>query len=158
MKDAQFPNLEQVLNEYASALVDSLVSKGVSRSSSLANSAEVSKQVQPLFTVYEVLMNEYWYYIDQGRGKTLQGSRPGVVRDLIKEWIRQNNIQAEERNGKKPTQEQLAFLITRKIHRDGFPGRDFVSSVYEDFIEKIDEAFDKDIELNFSKFAKNIFE
>lgn len=158
MSAPQFPNLEQVLNEYASALVDSLVLKGVSRSSNLAQSAEVSKDVQPLFTVFEVLMNDYWYFIDQGRGRTLQGSRPGIVRDLIKEWIRKNNIQAEERDGRKPTEDQLAFLITRKIHRDGFPGRDFVSPVYEEFIVKIEEAVNKDIDLNFSTFAKNIFE
>lgn len=157
MSAPQFPNLEQVLNEYASALSDSLVSKGVSRSSNLAQSTEVSKDVQPLFTVFEVLMNEYWYFIDQGRGKTLEGSRPGVVKDLIKEWIRKNNIQAEERNGKKPTQEQLAFLITRKIHREGFPGRDFVSPVYEEFISKVEEAVAQDIDLNFNNFAKNIF-
>lgn len=154
----EFPNTEAVLKEFASALVDSMVSKGVSRSSNLAQSTETKTTIDPLKTTFEILMNEYWYYIDQGRGKTLQGSRPGVVRDLIKEWIRSKNIQAEERDGRKPTQEQLAFLITRKIHREGFPGRDFVSSVMESYIPKIEEAINKDIDLNFSTFTQNIFE
>ncbi len=148
----EFPNIESVLNKYAIALVDSLASKGIKKSSSLSQSVEISQTIEPLKTIYEVLMNEYWYYIDQGRGRTMKGGN-GEVRQAIKEWIRKNNIQAEERGGKKPTQEQLAYLITRKIHKEGFLGRDFVSAPFEKFEQEIEDALLKDLEINLVKFA-----
>lgn len=153
----QFPNTEAVLERYKQALIDSLASKGVSANSQLSQSAEITKDIQPLKTIFQILMNEYWYYVDQGRGKTLKGEKPGKVKDFIREWIKKNGIVAEERDGKTPTEDQLVFLITRKIHKEGFPGRDFVSPVYEQFIDEIEEATLKDIDLNFNNFVKSIF-
>ena len=153
----EFPNIESVLNKYSIALVNSLESKGIKRTSNLSQSVELSQTIEPLKTIYEVLMNEYWYYIDQGRGATEKGSRPGEVKEAIRKWIRQNNIQAEERDGKTPTEEQLVYLITRKIHKEGFPGRDFVSAPFEQFEEEITEALQADLNDNLIKFANRIF-
>lgn len=153
----EFPNTEQILERFKQALVDSLQSKGVRPDSKLAQSFEVTKDVQALKTDFEVIANEYWFYVDQGRGPTEQGTRPGKVKELVRDWIRRNGIVAEERNGKTPTEDELVFLITRKIHREGFPGRDFVAPVFEQYEDDIFEATLKDIDLNFDNFVKNIF-
>ena len=153
----EFPNTEAVLERYKQALVDSLEQKGIPSSSRLSQSAEVTKDVQPLKTIFEVVMNEYWFYIDQGRGPTMKGERPGKVKDFVRAWIRRNGIVAEERDGRTPTEDQLVFLITRKIHREGFPGRDFVGPVNDNFEDEIEKATFDDIELNFNNFVKNIF-
>lgn len=158
MAAPEFPNLELVLNKYAVALMQSLNDKGIKQTSDLSQSIEVTQDVQPLKTVYEILMNEYWYYIDQGRGKTNTGSQPGEVREAIRQWIRKNSIQAEERNGVKPTQEQLSYLITRKIHREGYPGRDFVSQVFENFEQELEEAMLQDLEDNIKAFMERMAE
>ena len=154
----EFPNIEAVLNKYAIALVDSLASKGIKKTSNLSQSVEIKQTIEPLKTIYEVLMNEYWYYIDQGRGATEKGNRPGEVKEAIRKWIQREGIKAEERNGVTPTEDQLVFLITRKIHKEGFPGRDFVSGPFEQFENEITEALQKDLNENLIKFANRILE
>lgn len=152
----EFTNIERVLQKYSDAIIASLESKGIKRTSNLSQSLEVSKDVQPLKTIFEVLANEYWYYIDQGRGKTENGEPPGEVKEAIKRWIRREGIKAEERNGRTPTEDQLAFLITRKIHREGFPGRDFVSGPTAEIESELDKAFEEDTNIFFSKFAEEV--
>lgn len=50
-----------------------------------------------------------------GRGKTKAGSKPGKLRDIIREWIDVKGIQPKDGISK----DTLAYLVTRKIHRDG---------------------------------------
>lgn len=154
----EFPNIEAVLNKYSIALVQSLASKGIKQTSNLSQSVELKQTIEPLKTIYEVLMNEYWYYIDQGRGATEKGNRLGEVREAIKKWIQREGIKAEERNGRTPTEDQLAYLITRKIHKEGFPGRDFVSAPFEQFEQEITEALLLDLDINLTTFANRIFD
>lgn len=56
-----------------------------------------------------------------GRGPTGQGARRSEpsLQEAIMAWIKRHNIQPQERNGKKITQETLSFLITRSIHENG---------------------------------------
>lgn len=154
----EFPHIESVLNKYSIALVESLQSKGIKRTSNLSQSVELKQTIEPLKTIYEVLMNEYWYYIDQGRGETEKGEKPGEVKEAIRKWIQREGIKAEERNGITPTEDQLVFLITRKIHKEGFPGRDFVSGPFEQFEEEITEALQADLDENLTKFANRLFD
>lgn len=65
-----------------------------------------------------------WYWIEYGRNKT-QRKGDGSVYKAIYNWILDKGIQSKvryDKNGRKyiPTQKQLAFLITRKIHQDGY--------------------------------------
>lgn len=50
-----------------------------------------------------------------GRGPTKNGTPPGKLRDIIREWIDVKGI--SPRGG--ISKDTLAYLITRKIHRDG---------------------------------------
>lgn len=50
-----------------------------------------------------------------GRKPTRNGSKPGILKDIIREWIDVKGIQPKDGI----TKDTLAFLITRKIHRDG---------------------------------------
>lgn len=65
-----------------------------------------------------------WYWIEYGRQQT-QRKGDGSVYKAIHNWILDKGIQCKvryDKNGRKyiPTQKQLAFLITRKIHQDGY--------------------------------------
>lgn len=84
---------------------------------------------------------------EYGRGPTRNGSKPGVLRDLIRQWIDVKGIQPKGGISK----DTLAFLITRKINRDGIkvPNRynagDIISSVInetsiQDLIEEFGET------------------
>lgn len=65
---------------------------------------------------------DYWKYVEHGR-------RPGgkfPPFDKILEWVRVKPILPRPVNGLKPTDRQIAFLISRKIARDGIePGNQF---------------------------------
>lgn len=59
------------------------------------------------------------YFGEFGRGKTTKGSKPkgqGILKDIIRQWIDVKGIQPRESTMSKDT---LAFLIARKINRDG---------------------------------------
>lgn len=70
---------------------------------------------------------EYWKFIEFGRRPTVNGGN-GVVYRQILNWIRMKGIQSKvkyDKQGKlyQPTTEQLACLITRKIHREGYKAK-----------------------------------
>lgn len=50
-----------------------------------------------------------------GRGKTKNGTPPGLLKDIIRAWIDAKGIQPSG----VITKDTLAYLITRKIHREG---------------------------------------
>lgn len=67
-------------------------------------------------TTYSIVLNlpDYWKYVEEGR-------RPGKFPppDAIKKWITVKGILPREINGRLPSENQLSFLISRKIARDG---------------------------------------
>lgn len=70
---------------------------------------------------------EYWRYIEFGRRPT-KNDGDGSVRRGIYNWILDKGIEPITRfdkNGKKylPTKNQLAYLISRKIHNKGYDAR-----------------------------------
>lgn len=98
---------------------------------------------------------DYWKYVENGR---LPGKFPPP--DKILEWIRIKPIVPDERNGKLPTEKQLAFLIGRKIAEEGIEAGNQLRNTLEDLnntiSERIEEAITKDIKeglvLIFSEF------
>lgn len=68
-----------------------------------------------------VSLASYWKYVEYGR-------RPGKFPPVgkILEWVKVKPVIPRPINGIKPTEKQLAFLISRKIARDGIePGNQF---------------------------------
>ncbi len=59
----------------------------------------------------------YTYWLQNGRKPTKKGSEPGKLKDIISQWIKDKGIKA--RDG--ISHESLTFLITRKIHKRGWP-------------------------------------
>ena len=89
-------------------------------------------------------MNFYWKYLEEG-------TRPHwPPKNAILNWINiKPVIPRPDQNGVKPTNNQLAFLISRKIHDEGTKGthgfettRDAVLPMY---YERIEQALAEDI-------------
>lgn len=134
------PGLEDVLNDYAKNIVDTYKGKieDVRASGELYKS--ITYQVNGKGGNFEVVISleEYWKNIEYGR-------RPGAKFppvDAIKEWIRVKRIIPEPYTlpgGKQiiPTENQLAYLIGRKISRDGIKPKPYleeaVNENYESF-------------------------
>ena len=101
---------------------------------------------------------DYWWFGENGRKA---GKMPPI--ESVLKWIRIKRIIPRPLNGELPTQEQLAFLIARKIGRYGVVGKhpwkhtleeaqqsgkldelqgmifNFIVSTLEEELEKIDE-------------------
>lgn len=77
-------------------------------------------------------LEDYWQIIENGR-------RPGKrfpPLDDIRHWIQIKPIMPREDNtGKIPTEDQLTFLIGRKIARDGTEPKPFVSDSVEEMLQ-----------------------
>ena len=69
-------------------------------------------------------LNDYWKYVEYGRKP---GKQPPV--DSIADWIKIKRIIPEPINGKIPDTKQLAFLIARKIGRDGVEGKHIMNKM-----------------------------
>lgn len=68
-----------------------------------------------------LMLPDYWQYIEEGRPPTQQ-SEGGVLYPAILEWVKVKRIvpQPNPKTKKVPKIEQLAWAITKKIHKRGF--------------------------------------
>ena len=120
------------LNEYAQKAEElykrKLTDKGINASYKLLNSVEtVVKRNDDEFIV-SINLEPYWYYVENGRGP---GRFPPI--DKILEWIRVKPvIPYTDSRGRIPTEESLAFLISRKIAEQGTEGRKVLCETVEE--------------------------
>lgn len=146
-----FENLINVLNEYGQELVNlykqKLTENNVNATFELFNS--ISYQVSDLNNnKFEVTLSlaDYWKYVENGRKA---GKFPPISK--IENWIKIKPVIPFSNNNKKiPTQKELAYLISRKIARQGIQPRPFLKNSVEEinriYFDKIEEALTKDTE------------
>ena len=108
---------------------------------------------------YEIIFNApaYWKYANDGRRP---GKMPPV--NVIADWIKRRNITPYAlKNGKLPTTDQLAFMIAKKIGRDGTTGIHFLEKSIDEqksyWDDKISEAISNDIIAELDSFFNNPF-
>ena len=156
--------IEDLLTEFGKQLVidtqKSLKSK--QRDSSL--NSRLSTSINPQTTyesgkiVFKLTMNDYWDAVNSGRDPTSKGGDGALRRNLIR-WIKTRKLKVEiskrkeekaktlknkkvKKSYKKQTYEtaveNLAFVIARKIHKEGYEGNNFFDEVINDGrIEKL---------------------
>lgn len=102
---------------------------------------------------FRLSLADYYRQVDEGRGPTTAGGS-GQVKNEIEKWINNRGIvpKPSTLTGITPTRKQLAFLISRKIHREGFKGNQFYSKVInqntlDELSTKVAEAFGKDVQI-----------
>ena len=134
--DSEF---ERILFAWTNAAMqqmrDNLGKRKAMASGSLAQSIQPDIKTIGQGGNIKILMLDYWEYVDQGRGATKSStkSNPPLYKK-IEEWIRMKGIQVRT----SPNQnlesriKSLAFVIARKIHREGFKARPFATPVIND--------------------------
>ena len=146
-----FDNLTRVFNDYGKFLVeeykDNLILDNKNASDNLYNSVKyiVDTSTKGRFEV-KISLLEYWKYIENGRRA---GKFPPIT--AIKEWIKVKPVLPKPMsNGKLPTEQQLTYLISRKIALDGIKPNPIleksIKSITESMMEFIEEAVIQDIE------------
>lgn len=149
MIDTGFDNLLNALSEYKNDVAvhykDRLVADDKKATGQLINS--ISTEIKVGSDTFEVVLNvvDYFRYVEEGRKP---GKFPPV--DKILSWIRVKPVIPRPINGKLPTEQQLAFLIGRKIATEGIEAghqlRDTVQAINAEFIPKLEAALQEDFD------------
>ena len=147
-------NLKKCLEEYSMYLLQA------SRNN-MPTCYELKDKIKFVMNVngnfYEIEFNApaYWKYTNDGRRP---GKMPPV--NVIADWVRRRNITPYAlKNGKLPTEDQLAFMIAKKIGRDGTTGIHFLEKSIDEqksyWDDKISEAISNDIIAELDSFFNN---
>ena len=116
-------------NELIAQMQNRLRANKTNASSSLSQSIE--PQIKGTQSGYRltVLMQDYWFYVENGR-KPTKGGGNGELYKNIYEWIRYKRPM-QQKIAQSPNRiaatKSLAYVITRKIHREGTKAQPFVT-------------------------------
>jgi len=142
--------LEELLNREGSKIVEdlrqSIETSGRRASGATQESIEYKVTREGDVFVLEVLGAKHIFALERGRGPTQGGSGDGEsLYERILKWINDKPIQSDLKR------ESLAFLIARKIHREGYKGRQGVLT------NVINDDLNQRLELEISKTVLNSF-
>lgn len=143
-----FTNLIQVLQEYANEVVDTY--KNELHKDGHKATGKLISSVHHIFTInsnsiqVDLSLEDYWKYVEKGRKA---GKMPPI--NKILDWIKIKPVIPRPFNGKLPTQKQLAYLISRKIGREGIEdGNELTNTLQKTnnkWLQRIEDALDKDL-------------
>ena len=145
-----FANLEKAIGSFVDEFIKVyrglLIRDGKKATGNLISSLKpVSVDFEGKGYVGSISLASYWKYVEYGR-------RPGKFPppDKILEWVKVKPVLPRPINGIKPTEKQLAFLISRKIARDGIEaGNQFSEALDIAWSRKsieISQAIEKDLQ------------
>ena len=155
----KFDNLRAVLERFAVELENeyksNLKKNNRIATGTLYNTAKCEVVKGEYLVVFH--LQDYWKWVEGGRDKTKNGGNGSLRRNLLN-WIEVKHILPKPQNGKLPTPQQLAYLISRKIHKQGYKGTQDLSkatdTIYDRFQQEIYDAIDKDFDSAIIKIFK----
>lgn len=147
------PHVQAVMEEMAIAIrneyQDNLIRNDRIASGDLLNNIEYEITRDDFTVTIYVKMRDYWYYVENGRKA---GKWPPIQNIL--DWIKIKPVLPRPNaEGKLPTPQQLAFLIARKIGKEGTEGtqdlRKATDTIWDTFEDRLYEAIDADVDAAF---------
>lgn len=127
--------VKQITNLFALALKERLEKNGSNASGMLSNSIKGKVKYDGKYVSVYVDLEDYWKYVENGTKPHF----PPV--DAIKQWIKVKPVLPRPlKDGKLPTENQLAFLIGRKISKVGTKANPFLAPTISDF-ELVDKIY-----------------
>ena len=79
-------------------------------------------------------LEHYYYWVEHGRKPTSKGKHCPI--EPIITWVKAKGIIPQERNGKLPTETQLAYAIRTKIDREGYEGGNYLQATLDEVNNK----------------------
>lgn len=145
--------LQKWLDDKKDEVRKSYEAKGLKASGSFGNSLATDLKVEPTKLTGVITGNDYGYFMQNGRRPTSGGGGGGTsLRDMIRQWIDDKGLVPKDNISK----DSLAFLIARKIHRDGItvPNPHNTGGVFSDVFTP--QSFSDLIKICGSEFLKNV--
>lgn len=152
-------HLTETLIKYAELLVTTYKSKldneGITASGKLRDSVQYQVQFGDTSIEVGLMLLDYYKWVEGGRLPTMKGGN-GELKEKIREWIKVKPVLPRPMdNGKLPTEEQLAYLISRKIHKFGYDGRQplkrSIEEVNDQMLIEIKYAILEDLKADINK-------
>ncbi len=134
-------NLERTLNSISTSVALDYRNTLILNKASGKLASSVEAEVKRFGDTFKVILHleDYWKWLENGRPP---GKMPPV--QSILEWVKVKPVLPTN----KITQEQLAFLIARKIGREGTKAKHYLKdslNKQDNITERIAEAFREDI-------------
>lgn len=150
-----FATLDAYRREFEEVYKSNLEENGHKASGNLISSITTRTEMDD--STIEVWLDcaEYYKWIDKGRAA---GKWP--PKDKILEWIRVKPIipRPDDKTGKLPTEEQLAFLIARKIGEEGTTGTGDLQATVEAVNAKYMIELQRALEKDWQNYAEKILQ
>lgn len=147
--DINYNLINTILNKYGEEIVNEyrrlLYINGNNASGNLGNSIRYITLDDGTTYELEIVLAEQWKYLEYGRKPN---SKMPPIQE-IKDWIKIKPVLPRVRDGKLPTTEELAYLISKSIAKKGLPARHYLENTVNglDF-SVLEEAIDKDTKRN----------
>jgi len=173
-EDRLIDALESWQEKYLYEIAQGIQKYDIVGSGALGKSFKINEQPKvKLFGstyVMRITAQPYWEQLNYGRGESTQGSKPGVLQGKIEEWLRIPNVKDKVARGEKNSDKQgawsnakyesVAWVIARKIHREGYKARPFVTEarkkIDNDMVKGVADAAAEQTELRISEIIKFI--
>ena len=98
-------------------------------------------------STYEVSVDleNWWYWAEHGRRPTSKGKHCPI--EPIISWVKAKGIVPREKDGKLPTETQLAYAIRHKIDTEGYNGGQYMQKTLDEingkYTKLLQEALNK---------------
>jgi hypothetical protein len=128
MDKLDLTTIQDITNDFVVELKNKLKANDSYASGDLVNSIRGVVKQNGKYVVISIQLEDYWKYIENGT----KPHWPPV--DAIKKWISVKPILPRPlKSGKLPTDNQLAYLIGRKISKVGTKAKPFLKPTITDF-------------------------
>lgn len=134
--------ITQTINDLVGAIAD-IYRQNLESSKATGNLQNFQTHITLNGTTFSVgfELEDYWKYVEYGRGP---GKQPPI--EAIEEWIRVKPIIPTAQSNKIPDTRQLAYLIARKIGREGTPAQKPLSNtMWSEEVNILINAIKRDI-------------
>ena len=152
--DIKWTNLERVLIQFADRFIE--IARDNLRNNNTNASGELDQSLEKIVEIGEdsfsvkISMADYWYYVENGRGPGKFPPPPA-----IRSWIEVKPVTPyPDSQGRIPTVDQLTFLISRKISREGTSAQPFFEPAKEQAIREFSQSIDDAIAADIDAFIK----
>lgn len=148
----ELTTIQNIINEFTDTLKSVISSNGSNASGTLSKSITGIVKMNDKYLTVSISLEDYWKYIEYGTNPHF----PPV--DKIKEWIRVKPVLPRPlASGKLPTENQLAFLIGRKISKFGTKPKPFLNNTKEEF-DLVGKVYNATLELITKQLEQEINE
>lgn len=148
----ELTTIQNIINEFTDTLKSVISSNGSNASGTLSKSIKGIVKMNDKYLTVSISLEDYWKYIEYGTKPHF----PPV--DKIREWIRVKPVLPRPLpSGKLPTENQLAFLIGRKISKFGTKPKPFLNNTKEEF-DLVGKVYNATLELITKQLEQEINE